>query len=123
MVWVYRQSTGELFRDGLLYAGGYSGAPGYVNRPEAQELEDRGPIPRGRWLIGARLDTEAHGPACLRLVPAAGTATFGRSGFLVHGDSRRTFGQQAASHGCVILGRATRDAMWFSLDHDLEVIE
>jgi len=123
VTWVYRQSTGELLRDGVRVASGYSGAPGWVNNPEAQALKDKGPIPRGRWLIGARFDGDTHGPACLRLVPASGTETFGRTGFLIHGDSRLHAGEHVASHGCIVIGRVTRDSIWFSLDHDLEVIE
>jgi hypothetical protein len=56
----------------------------------------------------------------LKLNPAAATETFGRSGFLMHGDSKEHPG--CASHGCVILPRAVREQVWTSGDSDLEVL-
>jgi hypothetical protein len=42
----------------------------------------------------------------MRLEPDAGTDTRGRAGFLIHGDN--TAMDHTASHGCIILPRATR---------------
>jgi hypothetical protein len=45
---------------------------------------------------------------------------FGRSGFLVHGDSRAHEG--GASEGCIVIDRLTRMAMSFDSDKTLEVV-
>jgi hypothetical protein len=80
-----------------------------------------GPIPRGDWAIaGPPVDTQDHGPYVLKLHPAPSTETHGRSGFLMHGDSKAHPG--SASHGCVILPRAAREEVWQSGDRDLQVV-
>jgi hypothetical protein len=56
----------------------------------------------------------------LTLKPAASTPTFGRSGFLMHGDSKES--PSSASHGCVILPSSVREQVWNSRDRDLEVV-
>ena len=55
-----------------------------------------------------------------RLKPCADTPTFGRDGFLLHGDSKESPGR--ASHGCVIMPRSVREQVWKSGDRDLEVV-
>ncbi len=42
----------------------------------------------------------------MRLTPAPGTDTFGRSAFLIHGDNAKK--DKSASEGCIILGPALR---------------
>jgi hypothetical protein len=120
-VWTYRQKTGELLRDGTpLCVLGYSGRDEGKNCPAMQDRHDLGPIPQGRWKIAELiLETATHGPYVLRLIPAAETVTFGRSGFLIHGDSRSHPG--TASRGCIILPRSARELVWMSGDHDLTV--
>jgi hypothetical protein len=53
-------------------------------------------------------------------MPDPGTETFGRGEFRIHGDSIAHPG--TASHGCIILPRAVRDAIWRSGDRALEVV-
>jgi hypothetical protein len=115
-MWVYEQSSGQLSQR---VAIGYSGLEEAKNQPDLQDVKDRGPIPRGRWSVGAPFDGGSHGPYCLRLTPTPETVTHGRGGFLVHGDSISAPG--TASHGCIILPRAVRERIWNSGDHDLEV--
>ena len=120
-MWTYRQETGELLHEGEHVAWGYSGAEnaGY-NNPAMENVRSKGPIPRGRWLIeGPPFDTPTHGPYVLRLTPAQETKTFGRSGFLCHGDSIRRPG--TASEGCIIMARKIREQIWKSGDRDLLV--
>lgn len=118
--WTYAQKSGGLQRDGKPIATGYSGAGVGKNNPAQQNVPNVGPIPQGDWTIaGPPVDTAEHGPYVLRLNPASGTETFGRSGFLMHGDSREHPG--CASHGCVILPRAVREQIWNSGDRILEV--
>jgi len=119
--WTYSQKTGELQHDGEHVADGYSGAGPGKNNPEMQSVANTGPIPRGDWTIsGPPANTKDHGPYVLRVEPAANTETFGRSGFLMHGDSKESPG--CASEGCVILPRAVREEVWNSGDRDLEVV-
>ena len=66
------------------------------------------------------METRDHGPCVLRLEPSAQTDTRGRSGFLIHGDSKTQPG--TASHGCIILPRVVREQVWQSGDRDLEVL-
>ena len=119
--WTYTQKSGELRQDGKPVATGYSGAGVGKNNPALEDVPNVGPIPQGNWTIaGPPTDTADHGPYVLKLNPSAGTETFGRSGFLMHGDSKEHPG--CASHGCVILPRSVREQVWNSGDRDLEVL-
>lgn len=119
--WTYAQRSGELQQDGKTVATGYSGAGAGKNNPALENVPNVGPIPQGDWTIaGPPADTVDHGPYVLKLNPAVGTETFGRSGFLMHGDSKEHPG--CASHGCVILPRAVREQVWTSGDRELEVL-
>jgi len=119
--WTYAQKTGELEQDGKPVATGYSGSGAGKNNPDLQQVHNVGPIPQGDWTIaGPPLNTAEHGPYVLKLTPSADTPTFGRSGFLMHGDSKDSPGN--ASQGCVILPRAVREQVWKSGDPDLEVV-
>jgi hypothetical protein len=88
---------------------------------QSENVPNIGPIPRGDWTVaGPPVDSKDHGPYVLKLNPAPSTETHGRSGFLMHSDSKEHPG--SASHGCVILPRAVREAVWQSGDRDLEVV-
>lgn len=119
-MWTYSQSTGNLSHDGTHVDTGYSGYSVGKNNPAAQAVIDVGPIPQGAWTIaGVIAHTDAHGPYVLILQPDPATATFGRSGFLIHGDSITAPGE--ASRGCIILGLGTREQIWGSGDRQLQV--
>ena len=119
--WTYAQKTGELQQDGKSVATGYSGSGPGKNNPELQQEHNVGPIPQGDWtIVGPPVNTAEHGPYVLKLTPSTDTPTFGRSGFLMHGDSKDSPGN--ASQGCVILPRAVRELVWKSGDPDLEVV-
>ena len=121
-MWTYQQATGALHSAaGECVAHGYSRSPEGKNDPAKQSLANVGPVPRGGYSIGAPFDSETHGPYCLRLDPDAANEMFGRSGFLMHGDSVAHPG--AASEGCIILPRPVRELVWASDDHRLEVVE
>ena len=120
--WTYIQETGELQQDDKPIANGYSGAGQGKNNPELQDVHNIGPIPQGDWKIsGPPVNTAEHGPYVLRLTPVPETETFGRSGFLIHGDSKTAPG--TASEGCVILPRAVREEVWQSGDRELTVVD
>jgi Protein of unknown function (DUF2778) len=120
-MWTYSQKTGALLHHGEQVATGYSGFDDGKNNPDMQAIHNVGPIPQGAWMIvGPPMNTPDHGPYVLRLEPADGTNAFGRSGFLMHGDSIESPG--CASHGCIIMPRNIREQVWASGDTELEVI-
>jgi hypothetical protein len=121
-MWTYKQSTGELLDHSLVtIATGYAGHDGGKNNPDMQEHPNMGPLPRGKYDIqGPPVDTKEHGPYVLHLVPHKENQMFGRSGFLIHGDSVKKPG--SASLGCMIMPRDIRETIWKSGDHLLEVV-
>jgi hypothetical protein len=120
-MWIYAQETGALLQDGNLVATGYPGFEDGKNNPAMQAIPNVGPIPQGEWTIeGLPMNTPKHGPFVLTLTPAAGTNTFGRSSFLMHGDAVKAPG--TASQGCIIMPRTAREQVWNSGDRALEVV-
>lgn len=125
-MWLYEQATGRLFEDdGQLIGVGYSGGncgkdPDGKNNPAMQKIHDVGPIPVGFYNIGVPINTLTHGPYVLPLDPFPTNEMFGRSGFLIHGDSVINPGK--ASEGCIIMDRVTRARIWASSDYKLQVI-
>ena len=117
--WVYHQRTGELTHNGQHVATGYSGSGAGQNNPDTQSTPNVGPVPQGDYTIGHQFNSHATGPGAMRLTPQAGTATYGRSDFEVHGDSTRHPGQ--ASQGCIILPPGVRHEMATSGDTTLHV--
>ena len=119
-MWTYTIATGEM-RHGATRFLGYSGA-GH-SREEGRDNPDmvhdvgRGPIPPGRYRIGAPHVSPHTGPYTMDLDPEAGTDTFGRSAFRIHGNNAAN----DASHGCIILPPDARHAIWESGDHELGV--
>jgi hypothetical protein len=121
-MWTFRQSSGALLdATGKCVATGYSGHGVGLNDGAMQNVVGIGPIPRGLWSIAPPRDTPAHGPYVLPLIPHADTDCCGRDGFLIHGDEVAHAGEHLASEGCIILDLATREAVWNSGDHVLQV--
>lgn len=118
MTWRYQQSTGKLWQDEMFVGIGYSGHGVGKNNPADHERGE-GPIPVGGYTIGEPHDTQTHGPFVMPLIPDPENEMWGRSGFLMHGDSIKLPGE--ASHGCVIMSRAIREQVWMSGDRRLEV--
>lgn len=121
-MWTYQQSTGVMSRDGVREGVGYSGAGRTAtegrNNPAMEAVQAKGPIPRGRWQIGAPYDHPHLGPLTMNLAPVDHDA-HGRSAFRIHGDNAA----DDASHGCIIMARPIRDLIVGSGDRSLEVIE
>lgn len=121
MAWQYQQSTGYLKNAaGMLLTTGYSGNGTGKNKPALQGEKCVGPIPCGTYTIDAPIDTTEHGPYGLPLIPEPTNVMEGRSGFLIHGDSKSSPG--CASEGCIIASPLARKAIWSSTDHRLQVI-
>lgn len=120
-MWRYEQATGKLLNDaGEVVAIGYSGHAAGKNNPLMQSVSDTGPIPVGTYSIETPFNSPTHGPFAMPLIPSSEATMFGRSGFLMHGDSAAHPGQ--ASLGCVIMPRDIREMVWNSGDHDIEVV-
>jgi hypothetical protein len=119
MPWTYSQRTGELKRNGNLVGRGYSGRGAGKDNPVMQNARNLGPIPTGTYTIGAPFNHAHSGSYTMRLTPDAGVIMYGRSGFMIHGDSASRPG--TASQGCIILRRDIRMRIWTSGDHSLEV--
>lgn len=121
MPWTYSQHNGRIYHDGSLVGIGYAGKDDGKDNPAAQNLVGIGPIPRGTYTIGAPFTHPHAGVYTLRLAPQSGTNTFGRSGFMMHGDSIEHPGH--ASDGCIIQNLMVRRQVWESGDHTLEVVQ
>lgn len=118
--WKFSQSTGALTYGDEKVCVGYSGFGEGKCNPAKECEHNVGPIPKGVYMIGAARNTDSHGPVVMPLAPMPYTNTFGRSGFLIHGDSVTAPG--TASHGCIILPRKVRERMSASLDRTIEVV-
>jgi hypothetical protein len=120
-MWIYVQRTGALFKDDAtnLIDIGYSGTGRSKNDPNDHHKANRGPIPRGKYIIRAATD---HGPTLLSLplAPSADNAMGGRSGFYIHGESVASLG--TASQGCIVLTETTRLRIAKSDDRNLIVV-
>lgn len=105
---VYVQSSGEFFNGAgpvlTPLCKGYSGAGAHKNNPTSECISSLGPIPRGWYAMKYIAELEGMA-AVIRLVPDEGNAMCGRTGFLIHGDSRTQPGW--ASEGCIVVGDAT----------------
>lgn len=123
----YHQSTGlyELIRDGQAekLGVGWSGCGKGKNNPSMQGVHSVGPLPRGRYTIGKPTTHPTVGPFAMRLTPIEGTDMLGRDGFLIHGPAKDPKDRGNESHGCPILERARREALWSSGARIFEVVE
>jgi Protein of unknown function (DUF2778) len=114
------QSAGTMSRDGTLLGRGYSGKGRGINNPAMQSASGVGPLPQGVYNLRAVKDSPNTGPFTIVIEPAAGTDTLGRSAFRIHGDN--CLANQSASHGCIILPRVVREAIWRTGDRQLLVV-
>lgn len=121
MSWIYEQSTGKLWHDNVFIGTGYSGAGEGKNNAAMEDQHDVGPIPRGRYMVGPAFpgNYEHKGPIVMPLIPNPEDDMFGRSGFLIHGDSIGAPG--TASKGCIIFIRDIRQKIAASQDRELAV--
>lgn len=104
--WTYKQSTGELFRDGKLIEKGYSGVLTNKNNPDREQVRGMGPIPRGTWKIGST--GTSKGPLTITLIHVSGNSYSRDMGtFRMHGE--KVHGVPGfASEGCIIMYPHTR---------------
>jgi hypothetical protein len=116
----YSQKTGNLTtNDGKLIAVGYSGHGLGKNNPEMESVKNVGPLPKGIYQIGTPYNSTRTGPFTLPLIPDPQNKMYKRSDFKIHGDSLDDPG--TASHGCIILQRKVREAIYNGTDKLIEV--
>lgn len=89
-------------------AKGYAGNGSCKNNPDCEHRKGRGPLPRGRYRVQRMGPHPRFAAPVYRLIQET-APTFGRGGFLIHGDSRTKPGE--ASSGCIVLGYVDREAI------------
>ena len=128
-MWTFVIRGGRLFHNGKFMAIGYSGldndnvddADDAKNNPDMQSVKNVGPIPVGLWkIVGQPYDHKTLGKYVMNLEPVDVPNLYGRDAFRIHGDSVANPG--TASHGCIILARNWRQAIWESGDRELLVV-
>jgi hypothetical protein len=124
MSWTYHSATGLIESPtGFRMGEGYSGNGAALNNPAMESVQMHGPIPRGQWTIGDFFhDPGGKGPVVAHLTPCDGMETFGRSGFMIHGDNHAL--NHTASEGCIVAPRFIRDQIsaGLSVCNVLEVV-
>lgn len=120
MPWTHSQSIGQLSHDGSSVGQGCSGHGPGRNNSDMETVHGVGPTPRGSYQIGSPHHSRNTGNYSMNLDPQAGTNTWGRTLLRMHGDNRAHPGE--ASDGCVILPLQTRQSIWSSGDHVLQVV-
>lgn len=99
------EDTSSIFDEqSILIGPGYSGHFPHINSPGAQNLKNLGPIPTGFYTlegpVSKKLSGETVGPSSWHLIPDPNTKMYGRSGFMIHGDTEAE--AHDASDGCII---------------------
>ncbi|WP_380180946.1 tlde1 domain-containing protein [Kalamiella sp. sgz302252] len=121
MSWTYNVMLKTFKHNGVYeFRARYAGAPGYKDNPEYECLKEQGPLPRGKYrIVGVPFTHKKAGLFTLRLEPDKNNSMCGRSGFLIHGDSKTKPG--TASNGCIVLDPKFRERIWQSGDKELIV--
>jgi len=118
MPWQYNQSSGEMSFNKKVVATGYAGKGAAKNDPTKENVPYSGPIPRGKYKIGAAYKHNSLGPIVMNLDPIGHNA-LGRKLFRIHGDNATG----TASEGCIIMPRFVRDKISKSTDKVLIVVK
>jgi hypothetical protein len=121
-MFTYQQSTGKVFAgDGSLLGIGWSGQEAGKNNPAMQDVANVGPLPRGRYTIGAAYHHPKLGPVTMDLTPDPANEMFGRADLRIHGSKEGD--PEHSSEGCIIQERPEREVIAASSDRDLIVVE
>lgn len=124
-MWTFEISTGWLLTpQGKLLSVGYAGGnrgknPEGINNVAFTGVRDVGPLPEGYYTLGQPVNHSRLGPFAIPLRPDPANDMKGRGDFFMHGD---TTPPGNASEGCIIQPRATRSAVWESVDHRIRVV-
>jgi Protein of unknown function (DUF2778) len=126
-MWTFEITTGKVYDpDGAFVSKGYAGGncgknPEGVDNPDDEGLRNIGPLPEGLYTLGTPIQHSKLGVFAIPLIPDPSNDMKGRSDFFMHGDLAGEY--QAASEGCIIQPRTTRDACWASTDHQIQVVK
>lgn len=120
-MYVFQQSTGNIYHQGQFRAQGYAGNGEGKNNPAMQNVPKVGPPPRGIYSQG---DVVQHHPRvgefAIPLIPDPANQMEGRSEFFCHGDSFQHPGE--ASDGCIVAPRWLREEIAASQEK-IQVVE
>ena len=121
-MWLWQQAQHTMMDPAgrVLDRTGYSGKGTAKNDPDKQCVVDQGPIPRGTYTVGPAMNHPRLGPVSIPLTPHPINDMCQRFGFFIHGESVSDPGN--ASDGCIVLPRASREAIHSSTDKTLEVV-
>jgi hypothetical protein len=90
----------------ILQTEAYAGKGDDKNNIHSDRKQGLGPLPSGLYFIAGPVEHRRFGPMAFHLAPSARNRMYGRSGFMIHGDSRKNPGQGSA--GCIVLDRRSR---------------
>lgn len=126
MPWTFEIRTGKFYDPSgefvsSAYAGGNVGKnPDGVNNPDDEGLKNIGPLPEGLYTCGEPVEHSKLGAFAIPLHPDPSNDMQGRGDFYLHGDTAAL--NHSASEGCIIAPRPTRNAVWASSDHQIQVV-
>jgi hypothetical protein len=101
-----------------IVAYGYSGHQDCLNDIHKQNIQGVGPLPAGTYVISRIYDDVERGKHTCELLPQTTNKMFGRSGFLIHGDTMAE--AHNASDGCIVTTYAIRTM--FMVQDIIEVV-
>lgn len=107
-MWVWSQSTGEMFHDGAYLATGYSGKYTGKNNYLMQGVKFTGPLPSGVYTIKEPYLHPHLGPITMDLEPDPANEMHGRDSFRIHAEKLPPAEPGFASEGCIVLNHAAR---------------
>ena len=96
----YHQPNGNIYHDAVLLGTGYAGFPPYVNDPAAQSIPQKGPLPVGKYTMGAEYVHPRLG-RCIPLTPDPSNEMFERADFFIHLENPHHPG--FSSEGCIVV--------------------
>ena len=134
-MWIFSQQFGKIYYRASMgsplevLCNAYSGQGDGRNNPLMQCFEDRGPIPVGRYIIGAPFRSRTNYSLRLTPDPFNDMCNPPRHSFLIHGgdrerrDERPPYVPGFSSEGCIVADRQYRERIWTSNDHELLVVK
>lgn len=119
-MYTFSQSSGILRHNNVLFGSGWAGQGIGRNNPDAQQIHNIGPLPRGKYKIGKAYHHPKLGPVVMDITPDPINEMLGRSLFRIHGAASQN--PELSSEGCIIMPREVRQGIDTGIDKDLEVI-
>jgi peptidoglycan hydrolase-like protein with peptidoglycan-binding domain len=109
--WVFAVTQGRVYDpNGTLFnSESYAGDPSHFNKIEFENLQSRGPLPRGLYKMVSFHSVYQGKANTIKLLPVNVPNLYGRSGFLIHGSNNPA--GHTGSEGCIIVP-ANRRKIW-----------